>query len=152
MRVLLPVNGTFDATFIIDFVSNHHWPAELEFKILHVCDSDAQAKDTQVEVFQLFDSIAHKITTHLPGCLVNTEIVVGTPIYDIVQQAKEWRADMIVMGYRTGPFIHNYLAGSVSRGVAMQTPCSLVVIRPPEELRADLLLQAEKLEEEKLTK
>jgi nucleotide-binding universal stress UspA family protein len=134
MRILLPVDGAFDAKLIIDFVCNYRWLRGTEFKLLHVVGSSHNEDEVieQVEKAEgMLDEIAQRITRYLADANVEQEVVTGMPVYEILQKARGWQANMIVMGYRAGISLNQHLAGSVSRGVTLQAPCSVVVIRPP---------------------
>lgn len=60
--------------------------------------------------------------------LVTTEILRGSPDQQIVEKAKEWRADLIVVGSH-GRGFWGRLLGSVSNGVVHHAPCSVLVVR-----------------------
>jgi nucleotide-binding universal stress UspA family protein len=138
MKVLLPVEGLFDAKFIIDFISNYRWLRGTQFKLLHVtAESDTGVTDAELAANAMLDGLIETIQRHLPDSVVEKEVIVGTPIYSIIQQSTDWEANMIVMGFRSGRSVHQYLAGSVSRGVTLQAPCSVVVIRPPSKPEAN---------------
>jgi nucleotide-binding universal stress UspA family protein len=49
----------------------------------------------------------------------------------IVQQARRWRADLILIGSRGLSDIKGFLLGSVSRHVASMAPCSVLVVKEP---------------------
>lgn len=134
MKVLLPVDGIFDAKFIIDFISNYRWLRGTQFKLLHVINVPAQRRDAKKIIRDsqdLLDGLIKKVERHLPESLVEREITAGHPIEEIIRQAQSWEANMIVMGYRTRHASQQQYAGSVSRGVTLSAPCSVVVIRPP---------------------
>lgn len=57
-----------------------------------------------------------------------TEILRGSPDYQIVEKAKEWGADVIVVGSH-GRGFWGRLLGSVSDGVVHHAPCSVFVVR-----------------------
>ncbi len=136
MRILLRVDGAVDAKFIIYFIWNSCWLRGTEFKLLHVVGSSINENEATKQVEKadgMLDEIAQRINRYLADAKVEREVVVGMPIYEILQIARDWHANMIVMGYRTGISVHQHLAGSVSRGVTLQAPCSGVVIRPPAE-------------------
>lgn len=59
---------------------------------------------------------------------VATEILRGSPDQQIVEKAKEWNADLIVVGSH-GRGFWGRLMGSVSNGVVHHAPCSVLVVR-----------------------
>ncbi len=63
---------------------------------------------------------------------VTTEILRGSPAQQIVERAIEWGADLIVVGSH-GRGFWGRLLGSVSNGVVHHAPCSVMVVRKPNE-------------------
>ena len=140
MKILLPIESAPDAKLTIDFVANYRWLRGTEFKILHVLGSsndDEVAIEAKHCAENLVDSVAGRIRSSIPDCKVTVEVLAGQPIYEILQMATNWKATMIVMGFKARSSAHRFLAGSVSRGVALQAPCSVSIIRPPEEYRVE---------------
>jgi nucleotide-binding universal stress UspA family protein len=134
MKILLPVFGMADSQLIFDFVRNYHWPSQTVFKLLHVLGSsetDTAVLEAQKKATELLSEISHKLTVLVPESEVSWEIISGAPTYEIIELSLKWKADMIVMGYRTRSDIQGFMAGSVSKGVVMQAPCSVAIIRPP---------------------
>ena len=65
------------------------------------------------------------------GFDVKTEIVVGSPKYVIVEKAKEWRTDLIILGSHGYGLWERVLLGSVSTFVAQHAECSVLISRCP---------------------
>lgn len=61
---------------------------------------------------------------------ISTEVLHGAPDHQIVHKAKEWDADLIVVGSHGRGFWGRML-GSVSDGVVHHAPCSVLVVRKP---------------------
>lgn len=59
---------------------------------------------------------------------VSTEMLRGSPDQQIVERAKDWEADLIVVGSH-GRGFWGRLLGSVSTGVVHHAPCSVLVVR-----------------------
>lgn len=59
---------------------------------------------------------------------ITTEVLKGSPEQEIVELAKTWRADLIVVGSH-GRGFWGRLLGSVSDGVVHHSPCSVLVVR-----------------------
>lgn len=62
---------------------------------------------------------------------ISTDLLVGSPDQQIVERAKEWKADLIVVGSH-GRGFWGRLLGSVSDGVVHHAPCSVLVVRRSE--------------------
>ena len=61
---------------------------------------------------------------------IATRVVCGAPDQQLIEIAKEWRADLIVVGSH-GRGFWGRLLGSVSTGVVHHAPCSVLVVRGP---------------------
>ena len=141
MKILLPIHSEQDAKLSLDFIANYRWLRGTQFQVLHVVgineDEKAAAK-AEESGRALVATMASKIATTVSGSEVITKVSLGQPVYEILQTASSWKATMIVMGFRKRYLNHQYLAGSVSRGVALQAPCSVSIIRPPEEYQTKM--------------
>jgi len=54
----------------------------------------------------------------------------GDPKTTIVDHAKEWGADLIVVGSSEKSRIEKLILGSVSESVIKHAPCSVLVVKP----------------------
>ena len=54
----------------------------------------------------------------------------GDVVSAILHDAKEWDADLIVMGARNMATMHRWLVGSVSRAVLHLADASVLIVRP----------------------
>jgi len=63
------------------------------------------------------------------GVSLETRIVIGHVSDQIVQQAADERADLIVMGHRGKSLIERWLLGSVSKRVICYAHCSVLIVR-----------------------
>ncbi|MBK9145558.1 MAG: universal stress protein [Candidatus Melainabacteria bacterium] len=61
---------------------------------------------------------------------VSFEVCDGYPADEIIDIARTWPADIIVMGSHGRQGFSKLILGSVSQSVAMHAPCSVIVIRP----------------------
>jgi nucleotide-binding universal stress UspA family protein len=59
---------------------------------------------------------------------ITTRVVCGAPDQQLIELAKEWPADLIVVGSH-GRGFWGRLLGSVSTGVIHHAPCSVLVVR-----------------------
>ena len=66
-----------------------------------------------------------------PSTAFQQMLAYGPIASTIAQQARRWRADLILMGSRGLSDIKGFLLGSVSRHVASSAPCSVLVVKQP---------------------
>jgi nucleotide-binding universal stress UspA family protein len=66
---------------------------------------------------------------------VEVEIADKRPVEGILGEAKRFRADAVVVGWRGHGAIRRLLMGSVSRGVVRGATCAVLVVRRPQRVR-----------------
>lgn len=64
---------------------------------------------------------------------LSTKIVKDNPIPAILEEAKEWGADLIIMGSHGYGFWQRTFLGSVSNSVVHHAPCSVLIVRPKQD-------------------
>ena len=64
---------------------------------------------------------------------LTTEVITGSPARVIIESARAWPADLIVVGSHGYGFWSRALLGSVSGAVVHHAPCSVFVVRMPPE-------------------
>jgi nucleotide-binding universal stress UspA family protein len=72
------------------------------------------------------------VERHLGGHEVESIVRQGTPHQEVVQLAKEMRADLIVIGMHGHGFLAHALAGSTAERVLHQAPCPVLVVSHPK--------------------
>ena len=60
---------------------------------------------------------------------IETDVLRGFPKETIVEEAKEWEADLIVVGSHGYGFWERMLLGSVSDAIIHHAPCSVLIVR-----------------------
>lgn len=78
------------------------------------------------------DAAAAALTEQFPKADVSVVIGFGNPAPMIVEEARKWKADLIVVGSHGFGFWNRLLLGSVSNSVLHHAPCSVLVVRAPE--------------------
>lgn len=73
-------------------------------------------------------AIADQIKSNVGEITIEAFAISGKPSAVIVEQAAEWKADLIIVGSHGRGFWGRML-GSVSNGVVNHAPCSVLVVR-----------------------
>ena len=79
------------------------------------------------------DAIRTAEETVAAGGLKTSEalsVLLESPKQIILDEAKQWGADLIVLGSHGHRGINRFLLGSISEAVAMHAECSVELIRP----------------------
>lgn len=63
---------------------------------------------------------------------VETKVLRGSPKIEIVEDAENWGADLIVVGSHGYGFFERILIGSVSNAILHHAPCSVLVVKTKE--------------------
>ncbi len=91
-------------------------------------DVTTQLEDGAREAMDmLMDSVADQIE----GIKVTTEIDNGMAFPQIVDHAKEWRADLIVIAARGNSAVEDTPLGGTADQVVRESPCSVLLVRIP---------------------
>jgi len=80
--------------------------------------ADAWAEEASKELKQV-----------LPSADISKEVVMGAASRVILETAKEWEADLVVVGSHGRGFWGRVMLGSVSDAILHHAPCSVLVVR-----------------------
>lgn len=71
------------------------------------------------------------------GLEVEIEVGTGPPAHFIIEAARAWPADLVVMGTRGATGLAHVLLGSVAERTIRNAPCPVLTVREPEEAEAE---------------
>jgi nucleotide-binding universal stress UspA family protein len=86
------------------------------------------ARDRTLDILKSTRAVLSEVKTKLP-VEITTESELADPRSFIVQVAKKWGADMIIVGSHGRGFWGRIALGSVSDSVVHSAPCSVLVVR-----------------------
>ena len=145
MKLLIAIDGSEFSQAALRSVIARPWNTGTEVKVLHVVEPpsilmgrEMGAYDPEFETVwkalreqakDLVEKAAEKLRA--AGFTVSTELVEGDPKSQIIDAAKEWRADMIVLGSHGRTGLDRFLMGGVSQAVVRHAHCSVEIIRTP---------------------
>ena len=132
-RVLLAVDGSKISLQAAHAIAARPWSEQSEFRVISVEEPWAMKSRAKHEnAAQNWVSSAAQVLTS--ARLKTTGAVLsGKPKDAILEDAKEWAADLIVVGSHGRRGFRRFLLGSVSEAVAMNAHCSVVVVRAPRK-------------------
>ena len=138
MRVLLATDGSDDATAAAEWLPHLPFPPDREVMVIAVVeppsrrwpgtpDSGSGLREGLIaDARRLADDTASRLLT---GRTSTGRVVEGDPRDEIVTTARDWEADVVVLGTRGLGAARGLLLGSVSLGVARNAPCPVVVCK-----------------------
>ena len=123
-RVLLATDGSETSMAAAEALAGRPWPEGSEFKIVTVEEPWLiRPTSTTLNVNSAEEVLASA------GLKATAAVLSGNPKEVILEEAKKWNADLIVVGSHGRRGFKRFLLGSVSDAVAMNAHCSVVVVR-----------------------
>ena len=144
MKVLLAVDGSSCSDEAAKLVATRPWPPNTIVKVIMAVNNIVQMPDVWSGIAgvktmelahqemtnqakQIVESVADSLKT--AGLTVETRLIDGDPRSAIVDHAKAWSADLIVVGSHGYTGLKRLLLGSVAEFVVSHAPCSVEVVR-----------------------
>ncbi|CAN5212558.1 universal stress protein [soil metagenome] len=156
MKILLAVDGSPCSKLAIDSMVTRTWPSDTIFKVITVLEPFHPelagwhsgyvplAIEAQQERLDEAKALVDETAARLLACLnandaggqftgisepVASEVLEGNVKERIVECAREWHSDMIVMGSHGRQGIEKLFLGSVSQAVLTEAPCSVEIVK-----------------------
>lgn len=142
MKILLAIDSSSASQNVIVEAATRPWPSGTRFCVLHIVDvlgmgrSLAMIDEEKRYGQTLVAATAEKLVR--AGHETSSDILVGFPRKAVVQYAKEWGADFVMVGSHGQGALSRFLLGSVAQAVLRTAPCSVEVVRrgiPESSLR-----------------
>ncbi len=133
MKALVAVDGSEGAQRAVEAAAALSWPAGSEFRVLTVLREPSGMPQTAAAVRARGEIIveAARRQLHEAGRAASSAILSGVPTQVILDTARAWEADVVVMGARGLGAVRGALLGSVCAAVARAATCSVLVVKAP---------------------
>ncbi len=125
-RVLLATDGSKTSAAAAQAVAGRPWPTESKFRIVSV-EEPWVIKSSRRESQEAVTTAEQVLAS--AGFKASGEVLSGNAKEVILEDARKWGADLIVVGSHGRRGFKRFLLGSVSETVAMNAHCSVVVVR-----------------------
>jgi nucleotide-binding universal stress UspA family protein len=133
MKVLVGIDSSSASKDVVNEAAQRPWPSGTVFRILNVVDLIGVARipalfqDAKRNAQSLVKAATDQFT--LAGREATTEVLAGFPRKAVVESAKEWGADFILVGSHGQSAFKRFLLGSVAQAVLRTAPCSIEIVR-----------------------
>ena len=140
MKILLAIDDSKFSEAAIQAVIARHKVPGLEVRVFHAAEPPTlltapemaeyiPPRESAEEAKTLVAKAAGKLQS--AGVNVTTAVVQGDPKSIILDEAKAWGADLIVLGSHGRKRLERFLVGSVSEAVLRHAHCSVEIVRLP---------------------
>ena len=134
MKVLIAVDDSGASQYVIAEAAARPWPSGTVLCVQCIVDMwvwdemPDLIEDAKNEARTLVMAAATELSRS--GHKVVSEIQAGLPKKAIPEYAKEWGADLIMVGSHRSNAVARFLLGSVAQAVLRAAPCSVEIVRP----------------------
>jgi nucleotide-binding universal stress UspA family protein len=151
MRILIATDGSSASKSVIKTACQIiKIPESTEVKIISVVEPIAPVgaepfaimanyyREAEIELTKQTENLVKQATANLQESCpalqnVSSQVFSGGAAQVIVETAREWKADLIIVGSHGYGFWSRALIGSVSNSVIHHAPCSVLIVRDHEE-------------------
>jgi nucleotide-binding universal stress UspA family protein len=146
MKVLVAIDEVSCARKVVEFINRHEWQPDTEFLLVNVVcpitmdmpmasypnflESISQASQEDARQFLKSAALAIEAKTSLQP---RTDVLVGHPTQIVVSIARDWKADLLILGSHGRNGLERFFYGSVSNDVAAAVHCSVMILRLPTD-------------------
>lgn len=143
MRVLVAVDDSPFSRAALEYLKRVPWSSDTEFLVVSACPpiwigpGEAVAADAIVELNRQQEryrrEIADKDAAELRAAKLKAtaKMIPGDPRHALVDEARAYKADLMVVGSHGRSGVAKLLLGSVASHVVSHAPCSVLVVRMP---------------------
>jgi nucleotide-binding universal stress UspA family protein len=113
-------------------------------KLSHNANIEMRSEDFETAKKKLTDKIRFRLHQYsekqgdkeclFASLVENIYVTSGTPVEEILDQAKEGRYDLVVMGTHGHGFLYSALIGSTAKKMITQSEVPVLVVRLPEKI------------------
>lgn len=149
MRILLAVDGSKFSDATVEEVASRPWPPGTEIRVLSALHlqfaptpevwalpnsyyarlEDSMREQGESAVQQAASKLRDSNSERDVPLTVTTEVIPGHAEEIVIEVAKTWNADLIVLGSHGRSGMGRFLLGSISQAVASHAPCSVEIVR-----------------------
>ena len=141
-RILLAVDRSPRAEAVAAITADTARGARATVRLLHVAPEPSAVHDAQGRVVVYADQETESLSSqgvdylrtlevHFSGVQVESVVRFGDPVTQILDEAEDFRADLIVVGTAGRSGIGRVLLGSVAERVFGRATVPVILVRPP---------------------
>jgi nucleotide-binding universal stress UspA family protein len=107
--------------------------------LLHVIEpqpavTGEAAMDLVQKAHTAIEKLVGSLQPSIDGAKLTSEVASGRAFDEIIERARQWRADLIIVGTRGTRLLEDILLGGTAEQVIQDSPCSVLVVKEPKRL------------------
>ncbi len=138
-KILVPYDGSSYADKALDIACRLSKDYGSEVRVLYVIDAShawvivggitLSLKDRFVAEAKKLLFKAKEYAKEKYGIIIEEKLRIGHPANDIIEEAEEWGADLIIMGAKGISGLKRLLLGSVTQVIVSHARCNVLIVR-----------------------
>lgn len=144
MKVIIAIDNSKESDNLVRDLATRQWNSDDQFMVLHVVSlpdpnhwpeyglsvwSDLKQK-MMLDAGELVEGKVSYLKTNMNSAhTFSGKVVEGRVCDAIVEEAKLWHADLIMIAARGHSAMERWVLGSVADGVLKQSPCSVKIFK-----------------------
>jgi nucleotide-binding universal stress UspA family protein len=132
MKLLVAIDYSQPSQQVLDEVARRPWPAATTARIVDwpQLPSSAELIEAVKQSAEVLVKTAYEKLCN-SGISATTKVLEGHPRTAVAEYAKEWGADLVLVGSHGAGGLARFLLGSVAQAALHQSLCSVEIVRPP---------------------
>jgi nucleotide-binding universal stress UspA family protein len=141
MKILLATDGSEHSRAAARAVARQSWPDGAEIKVMSMVNPLVYSMEEIGLCKGGGTDRAHRAINDAAeilkgaGARITGEVIADRPVKRILDEARDWGADIVVVGTRDRRGLRRLISGSVSEAVASRAHCSVKVVRARDGAR-----------------
>lgn len=143
MKILVGVDDSAHSKAALEYIKTTKWPAGTRFMVLSAASEavayslvdaggiswmQAADQDTIRQAEELTSRVERELRD--AGLATEARVFRGDPRQGLVEEARSWGADLMVVGSHGRTGLGKLIMGSVASHVVSHSPCSVLVVKP----------------------
>jgi nucleotide-binding universal stress UspA family protein len=137
MKLLVAIDSSPVSKTVVNEVARRPWPSGTTACVLHIVDWP-QLPSSASLVQAIKESAIHFVKEASDklgkaGLPATPKVLDGHPRIAVAEYAKEWGADLVLVGSHGASGLVRFLLGSVAQAALRRSPCSVEIVRRPAQ-------------------
>jgi nucleotide-binding universal stress UspA family protein len=137
-RILCAVDFSADSLEAFRIAAEMARQPAASLHLFHVIESQpVMPADVEIRIIEEANAAMEKLVASAQsspdGLALTTEVTSGLASVEIIERAREWRAELIVLGSTGVTSLEEIIIGGTAERVMKEAPCSVLIVRPDQK-------------------